>query len=378
MTDAVTPILTPSAFDTERFGLVIHRARADSIDARLLATELIARHVDVAVLRLPAGRSSVVQDLARWAMPVVHADTLVYYRCDLTTHAPPPLRNADLEFSKATEDDMAELRPLIAQTFSGYTSHYHANRLLPATKILAGYQEWAERHASDSGKTLWLARRKGRLAAFAACESNAPGEAEGVLYGVAPGESGGGLYGDLIRHTQSMARAAGSRAMKVSTQVNNFAVQKVWAREGFHLYEAWDTFHVNALLSAGPMLLERELVFTNAQIRAFAEVSGDDNPIHVDPDAASQAGFPGTIAHGVMALAEISRILGTELPGAGTLISHFDIAFIRPIVADRRYRLRITSPGNGLGRARALVAQVTDEAGALCVLGRPTIVLPRQ
>jgi acyl dehydratase len=378
MSNAAAPYLALSKPDADRFALTIHRGRLESVDARVLAKELMAGRVDVAVLRLPAGRSSAVQDLARWCMPVIHADTLVYYRCDLTKHAPAPLRNRDLVFSEATDRDLYELRPLIAETFAAYTSHYHANRMLPETKILAGYQEWAERHASDAGKTLWLARRNGALAAFAACEATGDGEAEGVLYGVAPSEAGVGLYGDLIRHTQSIARASGARWMKVSTQVSNFAVQKVWAREGFHLYEAWDTFHVNALLTVGPVLFEGLLTFTADQIAAFAAVTGDSNPIHVDVEVARLAGFAAPIAHGVMTLAEISRILGTEMPGPGTLISHFDIAFIKPIVAGANYQLRITSPGEATGSKRQLVAQVRDEEGALCVLSRPTIVLPRQ
>ena len=77
---------------------------------------------------------------------------------------------------------------------------------------------------------------------------------DGRLLGEAQ-ESGGGIYGDLIRHTQADFASRGFSTMLVSTQVNNFAVQKVWAREGFHLFEAWDTYHVNALLSAAPELL---------------------------------------------------------------------------------------------------------------------------
>src|SRR3546814_5792516 len=56
-----------------------------------------------------------------------------------------------------------------------------------------------------------------------------------------PEHAGGGLYGDLIRYTQARFRALGYRRMKVSTQVWNLAVQKVWSREGFSLVQAYDT-----------------------------------------------------------------------------------------------------------------------------------------
>ncbi len=378
MNDIAKRYFAPSQLDSDRFSLKIYRGRQENIDARALARELMAANVDIGVIRLPAGKSASIHELARWSMPVIHADTLVYYRCDLGSHTPRPLRNNDLVFSLAGTNDLEELRPLIAETFSGYTSHYHANHMLPADKITAGYQEWAERHASDAGKTLWLARRNGALAAFAACETGDDGSVEGILYGVAPADAGGGVYGDLIRHTQAVARASGARWMKVSTQVNNFAVQKVWAREGFHLYQAWDTFHVNSLLSAGPAIYEGDLIFTAEQIARFAQTSGDENPIHVDVEAARRMGFSAPIAHGVMTLAEISRILGTQVPGPGTIISHFDIAFARPIVAHIKYDLRITSPGEVPGNVRTLVAQIRDEDGNLCVLARPTILLPRK
>ena len=57
---------------------------------------------------------------------------------------------------------------------------------------------------------------------------------------------------------------------------------------------------------------------TQDDILAFAAVSGDTNPAHLDPEYASHTLFHGVIAHGMWAASLISALLGTRFPGAGT------------------------------------------------------------
>jgi len=371
-------LLARSELESRRFGLDIVRARMDRVDAKELALAIVQAACDIAIVRVPAGLSGTLDALRRLALPTRHADTLVYYTCDLTRYVPAACRNPDLLFQPARPDDLPELRALVAETFAGYRSHYHANPLFASDAVLAGYQEWAEGYVSGcgAGRSLWVARRDDAIVAFAACDRDpVTGDAEGVLYGVASTAAGGGIYGDLIRHTQAVAREGGSKLMRVSTQVNNFAVQKVWSREGFHMDRAYDTIHVDALLSAGEVLVEREVVFSADRIAGFAQATGDGNPIHVDEASARRAGFPGPIAHGVMSLAELSRVLGTERPGRGTVISHIDSAFLRPVVAGRPHRLKVRSipmPG-GPGRAH-VVATLQDDAARICMLARCDIL----
>ena len=67
------------------------------------------------------------------------------------------------------------------------------------------------------------------------------------------------------------------------------------------------------------------------QVLKFAELSGDDNPIHVSPDQARDFGFNHSVAHGAILLAEISRIIGTELPGHGAFWTDINIEFLGPV-----------------------------------------------
>lgn len=376
--DDAKRLLARSTPDSRRFGMNVARARLGTVISKDLAGELLASDIDVAIIRVPAGHSSGIHELCNWALPVIHADTLVYYKCDLKKYEPPALRNHDISFTLAGMSDAEELRSLILSTFDGYISHYHANPLFAADDVLDGYVEWATGHLSSETHMLWAARRGNRIVAFAACQWNDEATFEGVLYGVCPDEAGGGLYGDLIRYTQTHAKRNGAKVMTVSTQVNNHAVQKVWSREGFHMHEAWNTFHINALMTHGKIIKQSRIIFTSDDIRRFAEVTGDMNPLHLDSLAAAASGLPAPIAHGVMTLGEISRVLGMETPGEGTIILHMDVAYLRPIIANQGYHLTMRE----IRKSEAhhpfkVIATIRAESGECCIVARADVVLKR-
>jgi acyl dehydratase len=71
--------------------------------------------------------------------------------------------------------------------------------------------------------------------------------------------------------------------------------------------------------------------FSLQDVAEFARLSGDDNPIHLDPSAARAAGFDGPIVHGALVMGLFSRLLGTRLPGPGTIYLGQEIRFTRPV-----------------------------------------------
>jgi phosphate acetyltransferase len=70
---------------------------------------------------------------------------------------------------------------------------------------------------------------------------------------------------------------------------------------------------------------------TVEDIQAFAAVSGDTNPAHLDPEYANDTLFHGVIAHGMWGGALISALLGTEFPGPGTIYLQQDLHFTHPV-----------------------------------------------
>ncbi len=70
---------------------------------------------------------------------------------------------------------------------------------------------------------------------------------------------------------------------------------------------------------------------TEDDIKKFAEVSGDRNPIHLDEEFAKKTFFQGRIAHGMLSAAFISTVLASKLPGPGSIYLKQEIIFKRPI-----------------------------------------------
>jgi len=70
---------------------------------------------------------------------------------------------------------------------------------------------------------------------------------------------------------------------------------------------------------------------TEADVVLFAGITGDLNPVHVDETAARESRFGGRIAHGMLSAAFISTVLGTRLPGPGTIYMGQTLRFTAPV-----------------------------------------------
>jgi 3-hydroxybutyryl-CoA dehydratase len=72
---------------------------------------------------------------------------------------------------------------------------------------------------------------------------------------------------------------------------------------------------------------------TQSDIEQFAELVGDRNPVHVNPDFAKKTRFGRPIAHGMWGLSLVSAVLGTKLPGPGTIYLSQTVQFRAPVFA---------------------------------------------
>ncbi len=70
---------------------------------------------------------------------------------------------------------------------------------------------------------------------------------------------------------------------------------------------------------------------SEANIVAFAEISGDRNPVHLDADYAATTMFKERIAHGMLSAAYISAVFGMELPGPGAIYMSQTLKFKAPV-----------------------------------------------
>ena len=70
---------------------------------------------------------------------------------------------------------------------------------------------------------------------------------------------------------------------------------------------------------------------SEADVQKFGEVSGDFNPLHFDEAYAKNTIFRGRIAHGILSLSFLSTVLGTRLPGAGSIFLGATVRFKAPV-----------------------------------------------
>jgi acyl dehydratase len=75
----------------------------------------------------------------------------------------------------------------------------------------------------------------------------------------------------------------------------------------------------------------RTRTFTSNDVQTFADVSGDHNPIHLDASYAATTVFERPIAHGMLTASMISQLLGTQLPGLGTIYLSQSMKFKAPV-----------------------------------------------
>ena len=71
-------------------------------------------------------------------------------------------------------------------------------------------------------------------------------------------------------------------------------------------------------------------VITGKMIDTFAEITGDNNPIHVNSEFAATTQFGQRIAHGALSASFISAVLGNDLPGPGAVFVELNLRFRKP------------------------------------------------
>ena len=80
-----------------------------------------------------------------------------------------------------------------------------------------------------------------------------------------------------------------------------------------------------------------EVTYTQEGVIAFAEITGDKNPIHLDPEFAAKTPFGRPIVHGFLSAAVFSKVFGMLFPGQGTIYLSQEMSFRAPVFAGEKY-----------------------------------------
>lgn len=130
-------------------------------------------------------------------------------------------------------------------------------------------------------------------------------------------------------------------------------------------------------LSVGQSALLTRTV-DEAAIQAFADVSGDHNPVHLDEAFAQTTAFKTRIAHGMLSAAYISALIAGKLPGPGAIYLGQSLSFKRPVKIGDEVTVTATITALDPEKARVTLATVCTVNGKTVLDGEALIMAPRR
>lgn len=235
--------ITPSAVDEARFGVRVHRGRAERVEdvpvllqaARTAGTELL-------MLRVPTASLEAAQALL--AEGFLLADTLVYYAGSTRAFDPEAFRTAQqarsdgMHIRRAGPADAAGLEATARAAFTNFRGHYHKDPRLDGHAATEGYVEWCLTALDRDDWWVYVAHFGDEVAGFVTVHGD-----EIVLNGVAPSHQRKGIYAALVDQVGCALREAGTESIRSSTQIDNLGPQRVWVRRGLKPYDSCYTLH---------------------------------------------------------------------------------------------------------------------------------------
>jgi 3-hydroxybutyryl-CoA dehydratase len=115
---------------------------------------------------------------------------------------------------------------------------------------------------------------------------------------------------------------------------------------------------------------------TEADILMFAAVSGDTNPVHINAEYAAQSMFKERIAHGMLSAGLVSTVLGTRLPGPGTIYLSQSLKFRAPVRIGDTVTATATVSALDPAKKRATLATTCTVNGKPVLEGEAVVLVP--
>lgn len=121
-----------------------------------------------------------------------------------------------------------------------------------------------------------------------------------------------------------------------------------------------------------------EKTITDADVLLFAGVSGDMNPVHIDETYAKQSIFKHRICHGGLVSALFSTVLGTTLPGNGTIYLSQSSKFVSPVYLNDTIKAMVEVIEIIESKNRVIFkTTATNQHDQVVIIGEATVMPPR-
>ena len=112
-------------------------------------------------------------------------------------------------------------------------------------------------------------------------------------------------------------------------------------------------------------------------VKQFAGIVGDTNPVHLDETFAKRSFFKKRIVHGAFLAGLISKVLGVDFPGAGTIYISQNTIFKRPVFVDTAVKVEVrVTIVDAEKRRLVLNTTILNPEGKVCLAGSAEVWLP--
>jgi acyl dehydratase len=131
------------------------------------------------------------------------------------------------------------------------------------------------------------------------------------------------------------------------------------------------------MIEIGAVLPERVFTINRGLLKAYADVSGDQNPIHQNEEFALSVGLPNVIAHGMLTMALVGKFV-TDWAGGSAKVTHYGARFIKPVIvpADTDVDLTIIAVISAVD-ADSITLDLTATSAGVKVLGMAKAVVSK-
>ena len=124
------------------------------------------------------------------------------------------------------------------------------------------------------------------------------------------------------------------------------------------------------------MIVSFSQTITDADIKSFAAISGDKNPVHIDEGYANTSRYKKRIAHGFLTASFFSALFGTKLPGEGCVYVAQSLRFKRPVYINDTVTATVEVTNIDLKRKRVFFNTVCKVKNKIVTDGEAEIYIP--
>ncbi len=109
---------------------------------------------------------------------------------------------------------------------------------------------------------------------------------------------------------------------------------------------------------------------TDFDVKMFAGITGDFNPVHIDKEFAKNTLFKDRIAHGMLVASLFSTVLGTQLPGEGAIYAGQELKFTKPVYLEDTITATVTVTELDVEKNRVVLETIaTNQNGDVVIKG---------